>query len=577
MPAVHMARVTKRVLLLAAVLFVALKAMCDTIPVEVHAVALNGRTVELAWDNPEARIAAVYRVYPGQTVPKRVAETSRASYRDRLERAVCGDTVRYRVAMDGETNVYWGEAFVYLFDNEPTMSAEWGVVTVDSDRSSIVLRWNSSQDTDIMGYMICEGNPSIVIDTVFGRDNTTYIPTGHSLTEVHSFRICAFDSCRQASALTDICNNMVLEVESDSCSRSVVAKWNAYVAMPGGVKRYEVWCGEDGEAMVRKGEAQATDQCRLMFTVGETTSRARIEVRAVGENLTSVSNQIDVSFATGNIPSGFYLCKVSVSDDGSAVNIEAHTDPAFADRTYRLYRRLGSGYEQLVTRLAPSSAGFLTYRDDVKNVGKERYSYRIGVLDGCGRNESFTTLGTTLRPKVENRGENVIVAWDAYDGWTGTTLYEVFVSDGSGERWRSLGTTVSDSLADDGYAGGTACYKVVAYEGTDSEHHGGDSLQSCVACLRVPTNVWTANAFTPLESTNKTFKPQFSFITEDDYMFTIYTRQGIEVFSTTDPDVPWDGTCNGRFMPQGVYVYKLRFMQSDRTVQIVKGSVVLIL
>ena len=67
-------------------------------------------------------------------------------------------------------------------------------------------------------------------------------------------------------------------------------------------------------------------------------------------------------------------------------------------------------------------------------------------------------------------------------------------------------------------------------------------------------SVWFPNAFTPTESTNRTFKC-FTHNELEFYTLYIYDRRGVQVFYSTDQNAEWDGTHNGKVCPTGVYVY----------------------
>ena len=49
-------------------------------------------------------------------------------------------------------------------------------------------------------------------------------------------------------------------------------------------------------------------------------------------------------------------------------------------------------------------------------------------------------------------------------------------------------------------------------------------------------------------------------MSEVGYSFTIYNRQGIELFTTNNPLKGWDGTYLGTTVSQGNYVYHLQFI-----------------
>jgi gliding motility-associated-like protein len=72
------------------------------------------------------------------------------------------------------------------------------------------------------------------------------------------------------------------------------------------------------------------------------------------------------------------------------------------------------------------------------------------------------------------------------------------------------------------------------------------------------------NTFTPgnTDNINQRFKPIFSSdFTPINYKFTIYDRWGLQLFSTIDAALGWDGTHsqNGKIIEGGMYVWKLEF------------------
>lgn len=65
------------------------------------------------------------------------------------------------------------------------------------------------------------------------------------------------------------------------------------------------------------------------------------------------------------------------------------------------------------------------------------------------------------------------------------------------------------------------------------------------------------NVFTPSLGSNNYFRAYSTAVS--DFELWIYDRRGSLVFHTTDIDEPWDGTHDGRPLPQAAYVYKCRY------------------
>ena len=70
-------------------------------------------------------------------------------------------------------------------------------------------------------------------------------------------------------------------------------------------------------------------------------------------------------------------------------------------------------------------------------------------------------------------------------------------------------------------------------------------------------SIWAPNAFTPEEATNNLFCiKEDNMLTEEVF---IYTRTGVLVAQLDGMTDCWDGKLNGQLLPQGVYVYLIRY------------------
>lgn len=532
------------------------------------------RTVFLEWDIGSGT-TDIYRRFPDESQLVLIGTTEGSTWTDRHSRTICGDTVYYVVRRGGNE----GAAALLVSDNEPTSPAQWGVVTVDQNSQHIKLQWTASQDTDIMGYLICEGTPSLAIDTVFGRTNTSYTYLQDSCLNVHQFKICAFDSCRQASSLTLPCSNIVVILESEPCSRSLTATWNDYQNMPSGVARYELWKSEDNGQFVLASQATGGNPTSMQFTVSDECMTVRAYIKAISTDgsIVALSNCEIVTFATSERPAYLYLRKVTVDDDCSRVTVIGETDANWADSTYRVYRSVEGGSATIVGECRPSASGQLVWSDRGVRPSDEVYTYFFGVTDGCGRNEIRSQKGSVILPHLRQNGSSYNLEWNAYEGWEGTTVYNVYYGPVEGSYWELAGTTTDNrmmNVSDD--TEGPRRYKVIAYEGPDSRYKHNDSLQSATIINSPNIDVWMPNSFTPLESTNNLIGPQTMYVNPDGYSFMIYNRMGLLVFSSTTPGECWDGRYKGQLQPMGAYTYLIKYRQSDGSNHQTIGSILMI-
>ena len=89
-------------------------------------------------------------------------------------------------------------------------------------------------------------------------------------------------------------------------------------------------------------------------------------------------------------------------------------------------------------------------------------------------------------------------------------------------------------------------------------------------------SIWVPNAFTPEEATNNLFCiKEDNILTEEVF---IYTRTGIPIAHFDGMTECWDGTLDGRPLPQGVYVYFIRYTTIYEPLNpiVKKGTILLI-
>ena len=124
-------------------------------------------------------------------------------------------------------------------------------------------------------------------------------------------------------------------------------------------------------------------------------------------------------------------------------------------------------------------------------------------------------------------------------------------------------------------SGSKFLYYVEAQEDLNSYGFNETSLSNQIQLIQPPT-IYVPNAFRPLGANNKVFKPVNSFVSNDGYKFSIYTRQGELIFVTTNPQEGWDGKVNGVLVPLNVYVWYMEYKMPDGTEMERTGTVTLV-
>ncbi|GEM_PF-1884337 len=110
------------------------------------------------------------------------------------------------------------------------------------------------------------------------------------------------------------------------------------------------------------------------------------------------------------------------------------------------------------------------------------------------------------------------------------------------------------------------------------EADNGWQIFSNVVRVNMESEVNIPNAFRPTSDLeeNREFRPHFVGFEPENYRLVVLDRNGLEVFSSANFEVGWDGTRGGTAMPEGTYVYHLRYTDAGDESHEKKGVVYLV-
>jgi gliding motility-associated-like protein len=57
-----------------------------------------------------------------------------------------------------------------------------------------------------------------------------------------------------------------------------------------------------------------------------------------------------------------------------------------------------------------------------------------------------------------------------------------------------------------------------------------------------------------------------------EFELQVFDRWGQRVFYSKDPEMGWDGTHDGKMLPDGIYIYHIRIIGTDTKVRLYKGN-----
>ena len=511
----------------------------------------------------------VFRKMPN-SIWTQIGTTQQTNYQDTIRSSICNDTIYYKIrVLHTYPNINLimhsssAPSGAWFTDPYPTTPCTLDVVTVDTATQNIILSWQASPDPDIMGYFICQGSPCMALDTVWGQYNTTYTCTTRSRDSINAFRLYAFDSCFSASALTDPYNNVVLQMQSQHCSREIAFSWNEYINMPGGVGQYTLFLKYDN-APYRAVATEPSSSRSLSYTIpaGVRQVKAYLQISSNGNTRRALSNIKTFDMMTVDTADFIYTLGVSVSENCDALQLRFLTDTHFAATGYNIYRRSDVGSFQMIRTIPPSTNPTLDVVDNDVDLSAHRYTYYISVWDECELIEKMSNRARQIYATISsNEGTNTI-SWNPYDGAGNLVSYNLLRKTEGEPSWTPVATTQY----------GRVWYRVEAEYINPQSGHRCFALSQIVEYHGEPT-VWVPNIFTPGRDNNNRFLPKTMFVKDHEYTMRIYNRFGLLVFETNDINEAWDGRYKGKIVPSASYVYIIQYLGDDNYSNIIKGTV----
>lgn len=462
-------------------------------------------------------------------------------------------------------------------------------VSVDSLTGHSVLGWEASTSGDTKGYIIYENKNGIwvPIDTVYGITNTYFENTHPYFSNPDSaslsYCVAAFDSCQNTSPISTNQNTIHLTSQLDVCGGSVTLNWSPYSNMPGGIGGYYVFVSENNGVFQLLATNPSTSQSFLHTPLTQFSTYIYV-VRAfdpVG-TITSTSNADTIYAYTPNQPQFAYLRKASV-ENFDHVTVTGYVDVSAFVSTYRIMRSESiTGPYILIGSVSPNTTSTISFSDFTAYVNQRSYYYKFVAIDSCGNEAITSNLGRTIYLTAEpDKDMKNQLEWNNYSQWLGSVeLYNIYrkvddVWDTSPIITLPGGTTsFTDDISQFINSEGVFGYYIEALEGAGNPYMFADTSISNEALALQPPRFYVPNAFAP-KGLNNLFSPVSVFIDAADYNFKIYNRWGNMIFETSEINQGWDGKYEGEFCPQGVYVYSIKYKNSQNKLIEKTGTVTL--
>jgi len=144
-------------------------------------------------------------------------------------------------------------------------------------------------------------------------------------------------------------------------------------------------------------------------------------------------------------------------------------------------------------------------------------------------------------------------------------LLNAFTDTSASYVWQNGATSPSFSVTHSGL-----------YSVTITNACGTAQAQKTVQFEKCDFNMYVPNAFTPNgDGNNDVFKARY-FNVPARFHMQIFNRNGLEVFSSANPSIGWDGAFNGAKQPAGAYLWVVTFTDINGKNHSLKGTLVLI-
>lgn len=536
---------------------------------------IGNNQASLVWNAPHKPLLPTvignYKVYRKLNgVWSQIGTTADTSYIDTI--AVCNEFIEYCIDLEDSACVssssVSGDNFIdTVVPDTPLMSL--ASVNTGSDLAEVT--WQPALADDTEGYIVYQfaNGAYTVLDTVYGINNTTFTNTlSNAVMIPESYAVASFDSCDNISAISTSYKTMNLINVSDLCSGSNNLRWTAYSNFDNGVDIYEVWMRTNFGSYSFLAQVDANT---LNYThtglVNGTFYDYYIVAKEVLTGNRSTTNHVTELASVLTLPKFTYLRYASVTENNH-VDIAFIGDTSATIKEYKILRSDNSNgpFTQIGTVVQDTSIFTHTFSDYTVSTDIQSYFYKVVTVDSCGIDGPVSNIAKTILVNAdENLNLKNLIRWSDYQGWS-TGIKDV-------KLYRYVNSTINpepvalipyatneyiDDISNYTSYSGDFCYSVIAREAAGNIYNYSDSAQSNMVCFNQQSTIYVPNAFSPTGA-NPVFKPHAVFVNSDGYLMRVYNKWGELMFESTNPDKGWDGKVSGEIVPQGVYVYVLRY------------------
>jgi hypothetical protein len=539
----------------------------------------------LAWDNG-------FNIWNNfQTVP--LADNAMS-----MEVVTCGDQLSFVLYANQGTcaNVSNIASGIFYDQTPPAIPV---ITSVNVSQGNPQINWQSSTSSDTEGYIIyrCSGAGVSVLDTVAANVNTFSDPTINSATQTGCYLISAFDGCLtgtppspNTSPTSSVCNCSVLlsPLYQTPCTDKVTLTWTPYSGWDNGVAFYMLYHAEaNGNFTVV--DTVPSNTISFVHNLNNYTSldHSFYIMAVANDGYFAISNVQSISLNYPTPPAYNYLSSVTVNSNNEIeifVETTVTADPHF----YHLQYFNDFFQEWMDVELSNEDNSVVPVHFVVSDLNPKyfKYSFRVAVINECYDTTAITNIGKNilLEGLVYDDNDVNAIQWNPYEIWTnGVQKYNVYRKVGkNGFYTKIIEFNASqlghyDSVDSLYQSEGLFFYRIEAVANAtanfpDTAFH---AFSNEVEMLQTP-RIFIPNAMI-VGGVNNIFRPVISFAPLDFYEMYVYSKWGDVLYEGHSYEEGWDGTdLKGKKVPQGSYVYYIRYRQGTDAPIEARGQVILL-
>jgi hypothetical protein len=465
------------------------------------------------------------------------------------------------------------------FFNDQTPPAVPVVTSVSVSNGNPLISWSPSASTDTEGYILyrCSGGSVAIAETLF-VPTTSYIDVNvNSAAQSGCYLLAAFDGCPNGnppspntSVTGSTCNCAVLlsPVNQIPCSDQIHLQWTAYQGWENGVASYTIFHAEANGTFTQLGVVNGnTTQWSANLNGFVDLNHSFYVLATANDGYFAVSNVQTITLNYPVPPANNYLSGVSVELDNSiTVTFQTTTTPT--SHRYELQRfddflQTWNFIEEKTNSVTP-----VVFHVNDLDPDYFRYKFRVLVFNQCNDTVfvSNTARNVLLEGLKEDGKYENMLQWKPYETWSeGIGQYVLYRKAGEFGFYEEIANPSTNRLSYNDFidslyqSDGYASYRLEMISNPSVNFDTTFSVFSNEVVLIHEPKFFVPNAFM-IGGVNNIFMPVISYSPLDKYEMYVYSKWGDVLFESHDYHQGWTGiTEDGKLIPQGVYVYYIRY------------------